>query len=65
MVQQSMDSNTQLLGNQEWQNNQILGGRLEIGTKDGKLEQRDTPTGPHHARKNQHLSILAAGNRLQ
>ena len=62
MVQQRMDSDTQLLGNQEWQNGQIMGGRLEIGTKDGKPGQRDNPTGPHHTRKNQCLLVLEAGN---
>ena len=60
-----MDSDTQFLGNQEWKNNQIMGGCLAAGTKDGKPGQRDTPTRPHHTRKNQRLSILAAGNGPQ
>jgi len=60
-----MDSDTHLLGNKEWKDNKILGGRLATRTKDGKPGQRNTPTGPHHARKNQCLSILEAKNGLQ
>ena len=44
LVQQSLDSETQILGNHEWKNNQIMGGCLETGTKDGKPRQRDTLT---------------------
>jgi hypothetical protein len=50
LVQQSLDSNIQLLGSKEWQNNQILGGRLATKTQNGETRQGGTPTGVDHAR---------------
>jgi hypothetical protein len=32
LAQQSLDPDTHLLGSKEWQNSQILGGRLATGT---------------------------------